>query len=335
MARYMIDGILTPTAAQAQPEAPYVPDNINQSLQEWVVEQAAAGNLDGVTVEAEPQDVVVDASSGTPTYSGPTAEEIAAAIASSQTNQPTISVPTEGEGMSGPLDPMSYYAQMSGQYNPAFDGGSMPSSNLPVATYAGGPLVPLAGGAGAIILRAGPIASIASRVPGGSSLLGRIASIFGGVGAAFAKPWNMLPGWLRTFLTSLGVVEGSEIILGDDWSSFLGGNFLGMGGSAVHPGTVVKTWTAGTTSFVKLDDGRIGALKKDGTWKYWKPVRPIVLHPRGAGDLRTLLRADRVLDRQSKQIKKVLNRRAPTRTRARTPRITICGSCQSKPCSCR
>lgn len=99
---------------------------------------------------------------------------------------------------------------------------------------------------------------------------------------------------------------------------------IGGGGSGGHPGQVVKEWTANGVQFVRLSDGRMGAFSsKRGTWKYWRPKKPIVLYSGGSSSLNTLLRADRAAERQLRRLKKAIDRRFPSRPRSRTPHTTV------------
>lgn len=98
---------------------------------------------------------------------------------------------------------------------------------------------------------------------------------------------------------------------------------FGGGGGGGHPGQVVKTWSANGVDFVRLSDGRMGAFSvKRGTWKYWKPKKPIVMYSGGSSDINTLLKADRAAERQLRRLKKAIDRRFPARPRRQTPPST-------------
>lgn len=92
----------------------------------------------------------------------------------------------------------------------------------------------------------------------------------------------------------------------------------GASGQAMHPAPVVKEWTANGTPFVRLQNGIMGARKKTGVWRYWRPKKPIVMYRGGSSDLRTLLRADAAVDRQLKKLAKAIKRREPTPRRRRS-----------------
>lgn len=73
-------------------------------------------------------------------------------------------------------------------------------------------------------------------------------------------------------------------------------------------------WIANGVVFYRiLESGRLAVQNKKGRWRVWKPRRPIVLYADGARDLKTMLRADKALNKQSKKIASMLNRRSGTR----------------------
>jgi hypothetical protein len=94
----------------------------------------------------------------------------------------------------------------------------------------------------------------------------------------------------------------------------------GGGGSSIHPGQVVKSWEANGVDFVRLADGRIGAYsKKRGSWKYWRPKKPIVMYSGGSSNLKTLLKADKAAEKQLRRLKKAIDRRFPSRRSTSSP----------------
>ena len=133
--------------------------------------------------------------------------------------------------------------------------------------------------------------------------------------------WNMIPGWAKVVLIGLGVVAGTTLLI----------RRLTGGGGEMQPGggppgvQVVGSWVANGVRFYRLADGRLAVQNTRGRWKLWRPKKPIVLMPTGATNLRTLLRADAVLNRQARKIANMLNRRAGTRRSAR-PRTLPPGS---------
>jgi len=144
----------------------------------------------------------------------------------------------------------------------------------------------------------------------------------GGVGTRIG--WNRLPSWVQQLLIFSGITAGIDILIdtGPDDRGLIplpGTSDLAVGGvlGGAMPGlSIVRQWTANGVQFIRLSDGRVGARNKLGIWKVWKPKKPIVLFSGGAGNLRTFLRADAALDRQSKRLKTALNRRAPRTKRA-------------------
>lgn len=76
-------------------------------------------------------------------------------------------------------------------------------------------------------------------------------------------------------------------------------------------GPVVKRWMnecTGLHSYMTAD-GWIHNERKDGTLKSWKPKKPIVIFPTGNKDLRDLLKADKVLSKESDKMAKMMRRR--------------------------
>lgn len=177
---------------------------------------------------------------------------------------------------------------------------------------AGSPLLPVLVGASILVPRlAGP-------------LVARAMTFFRGAGAAGGRlGWGSLPGWLQTGLVAAGATVGIDILLDLPGEIVPGGIVGGFGGDnlPVHatqgmPGAhVVGQWVANGVTFYRLADGRLAVQNKHGRWKVWKPKKPIVIMPTGAGNLRTLLKADAVLNRQAKRIAAMLNRRVGSRTR--------------------
>lgn len=125
--------------------------------------------------------------------------------------------------------------------------------------------------------------------------------------------WDVLPGPIQAIIQLAGFA-GAGLLIDQ---IFFSGNGDGGGVVSELPATInaqiIGTWVANGVTFYRLSDGRLAVQNKKGRWKVWRPKKPIVLMPTGAGDLRTLLRADRVLNKQAKQIASMLNRRAPRR----------------------
>ncbi len=137
--------------------------------------------------------------------------------------------------------------------------------------------------------------------------------------------WSSLPGWLQQGIVATGAAVGIDLLMDlgplDVLPEIFGGGGGGnvpmhpLEGIAGHPGAhVVGSWEANGVTFYRLQDGRLAVRNKKGRWKVWRPKKPIVLFATGAVDLKTLLRADAVLNRQAKRIATMLNRRGQTRT---------------------
>jgi len=180
-----------------------------------------------------------------------------------------------------------------------------------VAGPVGNPLLPVLVGAAVLVPRlAGPIAA-------------RAATFFRGAGPLGSRlGWGSLPSWLQTALVATGATLGIDILLDIPGAEIVPGSIFGSGDNLpVHatqgmPGAhVVGSWVANNVTFYRLANGRLAVQNKHGRWKVWKPKKPIVIMPTGAGDLRTLLRADAVLNRQAKRIASMLNRRVGSRAR--------------------
>lgn len=137
--------------------------------------------------------------------------------------------------------------------------------------------------------------------------------------------WAALPTWFRAALTRIGIPAGTVIVVDSLVDGGGDGGFLGFGGGehpdipGVHLGAhVVGSWVANGVTFYRLSDGKLAVQNKHGRWKVWRPKKPIVLYSSGAVDLKTLIRADAVLNRQAKKIANLLNRRARPRKAPKT-----------------
>lgn len=170
-----------------------------------------------------------------------------------------------------------------------------------------GPIGGAIGGIGGIVAAGGFTAALAL-----------LRTVLGTATRVTAAQWNRLPGWAQAALTTGGIIVGSELatdLVGLDDAGIIPGFGLPDGGGfPTLPGTIIiGSWNANGVRFYRLSDGKLAVQKKNGSWKVWRPKKPIVLYAGGAGNLRTMLRADRALNNQAKALKKVLNRRAPTR----------------------
>jgi len=209
------------------------------------------------------------------------------------------------------------------------NGEVLPSGHVPIAPVGPvGPLPPeILPGPGDDLrdTEGGGIPGVAALpVVAGAGVLVRLAmtilrSAMGSVTRVTAAHWNSLPAWARTALTAVGIGVGVDLAL--DIPGVPGESFLLPGGDGPHMPThmidghlgahVVGGWVANGVQFYRLSDGKLAVQNKLGRWKVWRPKKPIVIMPGGASNLRTLLRADAVLNRQAKKIATMLNRRAP------------------------
>ena len=85
-----------------------------------------------------------------------------------------------------------------------------------------------------------------------------------------------------------------------------------FGGGVQHPSRVVKSWATPTANFIHMENGLMGAEKKDGTWTYWRPRKPIVLFSSG-NDTADLKRAFNALKKDAKTMKQIVNMVSPPR----------------------
>lgn len=155
---------------------------------------------------------------------------------------------------------------------------------------------------------------------------------FGGGPVKFLRTqWTQLPWWCRWILGAMGFKQGMDFIFGGDEDDpaeienapdnpTIPGLPADGAGALMIPGQggmipsleapyVVGSWVANGVTFYRLWDGRIAVQNQKGRWKVWKPKKPVVLYPGGAGNLRTLLRADRIAAAQLKRLNKAIIRR--------------------------
>lgn len=171
-------------------------------------------------------------------------------------------------------------------------------------------------------------------IAGGLSIAGRALRIAlgGGGGRILAATWAALPSALRTSLAQVGIGvgalvafngdipfitlpgQGGSLVRGDGSDASLvqvGQVDIQVGRNPLQPVQVVGGWVANGVTFYRLADGKIAVQNKKGRWKVWRPKHPIVIYADGATDIKTMLKADKALNRQAKQIAAMLNRRLP------------------------
>jgi len=86
----------------------------------------------------------------------------------------------------------------------------------------------------------------------------------------------------------------------------------GAGGDAVgfaiaQHGPVVRSWVANGTPFYLFMDGWQAAQKRNGTWKFWKPKKPVVYVPGGPMSKRNARRLASIYNMEKKRAKKEFN----------------------------
>jgi len=183
----------------------------------------------------------------------------------------------------------------------------------------------------------------------GIAIAGRALRLIlgGGGGRLTAAIWNSLPSLVRTALTQVGIGVGALIAFNGDipfitlpGQDITPAPFIGppttlptvdiqIGANPLQPVQVVGSWVANGVTFYRLASGKLAVQNKKGRWKVWRPKRPIVLYADGASNLKTMLRADKALNKQAKKVAAMLNRRAPRSrksTKSASPGIIVQGS---------
>ena len=181
--------------------------------------------------------------------------------------------------------------------------------------------------------------------PAGVAQVGLIAlalrtllAMVGRGGRVTRLAYSRLATWQKFVLQAGGVVIGT-VLSNELVDRLMGGDEDGVGGAqlqlpaggvpglvgplvgqhadigGVHLGAhVIGQWVANGVTFYKLSDGKQAVRRKNGTWRIWKPKKPIVIYADGSSSLKTLLRADAAVTRQAKKLYAMLQRRAnPTR----------------------
>ena len=136
--------------------------------------------------------------------------------------------------------------------------------------------------------------------------------------------WRAMPLWLRLLLIPLGL-EGADILIDADLPTisdlpevFSGGDnsseIFPMGAdvsvanwATSQHGPVVKTWMANGTPFVMFMDGYEAARRKNGTWHFWKPKKPLVYVPGGPMSRKTARRLATIYESEKKKAKATFN----------------------------
>ena len=198
--------------------------------------------------------------------------------------------------------------------------------------------------------------------PAGVSQVGLIAlalrtllAMVGRGGRVTRLAYSRLATWQKFVLQAAGVVIGTILsnelvdgLMGGDGDDPVSQVQLPAGATGnlpVSPGAhmdipgvhlgahIIGSWNTNPdnpengVTFYRLSDGKLAVQNKKGRWKIWRPKRPIVLFADGAGDLKTMLRAEKALARQAKQIAGFLRRHGygpkPAKKGDKTPAVII------------
>lgn len=147
--------------------------------------------------------------------------------------------------------------------------------------------------------------------------------------------WGSLPSWLRSGMALVGL-SGATIVIDQATEGPIqirpfGGGLETQGldiqvGRYYDGRIITKTWVANGIQFWATGTGKDlmhHVLKLDGSIKSWKPPRPVVLMPGGAKNIRDLLRADDIVDRQLKKVGKAIRRRTPAARKPKGPQQVV------------
>jgi len=164
-------------------------------------------------------------------------------------------------------------------------------------------------------------------------------------GAVTSAAWNLLPTWAKAVLIQGGIGIGSFLAIdafgGGDEEVTPFGPALGpalppaLAGPGVHvdafgthlPSAVIGSWNTNKANpamgqtFYRLMDGKLATMRKSGKWRIWKPKKPVVLYAGGVKNIKTLLKADKILTQEAKKLRAYLDRRAPRPRKATKDRV--------------
>lgn len=152
----------------------------------------------------------------------------------------------------------------------------------------------------------------------GRPIIGTLLVWARSVGARGAVQWNRLPRWIQIVLGAVGVDVGTTILFDeDDLPRDIINLLPGVGGGA--PETIqvrnrtwslLPGWTANGVRFYRTQDkGWFAVQNKHGQWNVFRQRKMVVLPTTGAPDLRTLLKADKIIQKQAGQVAKMLRNR--------------------------
>jgi len=231
-------------------------------------------------------------------------------------------------GVSGIEEQADLLARATPTQDSGYDGiyPGEPASGLSLAPPTGGlSLIPVAPAAIGVIVT---VSALIARfgLPAMQFLIRGLQSI--GIPIGSRLSWSAIPAAIRAVLVGLGVVEGSDLLFDTDGEGadrgliplpIFGGGGTPSGTPPPPEGDDAMTklvralfvggWFAQSVAFYRLSDGRLAVRNKKGVWKIWRPKKPIVIMPTGMSNIKDILRADRVIDRQSEAMAKMLRRR--------------------------
>lgn len=175
------------------------------------------------------------------------------------------------------------------------------------------------------------------QLPSGGSQMGiqDIEAQIPGIGMALVK---LTQGWDNLNVVEKGLILAAVALVGAEALGALGaalgaGGLLGVlrslpvigvltkgifgGGTAAAHGQVPAgfspAWKANGVQFYRNPNGLLGVMNHKGRWKQWRPRKPIVLYANGAKNLKTMLKADKALKKQAKELSNMIERRSGTR----------------------
>lgn len=109
-----------------------------------------------------------------------------------------------------------------------------------------------------------------------------------------------LVGWevLGAIAPEVGI--GSALIFALKLLPAFGGSTNSGSGSGVLPPGWMQGWTtkSGVTFYRKTGTRQLGAFNKKGRFKTWTPKKPIVLYSDGTKNLKTLVRATKIIRKE-------------------------------------
>lgn len=146
--------------------------------------------------------------------------------------------------------------------------------------------------------------ALATQVPSRLATVARRGAQIGAVGAAFGVGEEVVSRALRAGFGAPNVRFPVNQRRGGP--QMAGGRGLAIGQELPPSHTIVNSWQTfpGGPVFYRLADGHIAVQKKNGTWKHFRPYRPVVI-PR-KWNARSMSRVATALKRQRKTATKIM-----------------------------